>query len=66
MSWLHGSTSGGNLSTLTPVDNGDNTNCLLGVYARAISYSLQHGKSGRKGKLRLVVVDNENYESGNY
>ena len=69
MAWLHGSTSGGNLSTLTPADSADEndeTNCLLGVYARAISYSLVHGKEGRKGKLRMLVVDNTNYESGNY
>ena len=66
LAWLHASTAGGNLSTKTPTDNSKETNSLLGVYARAISYSLEHGKSGRKGKLRLVVVDNENYESGNY
>ena len=66
LSWLHGSSSGGNLSTTTPTDNGAASNSLLAVYARAISFSLEHGKSGRKGKLRLVVVDNLELGSANY
>ena len=66
LSWLHGSSAGGNLSTTTPTANGQASNSLLAVYARAISYSLTHGKSGRKGKLRLVVVDNQEYSSANY
>ena len=63
LSWLHGSVSGGNLSSATPTDNSAATNCLLSVYARALSFSGQYGLSGRKGKLRLVAVDNADYTS---
>ncbi|MDA7518158.1 hypothetical protein N8529_00150 [bacterium] len=66
LSWLHGSSSGGNLSTTTPTDNADASNSLLSVYARALSYAAEHGSGGRKGKLRLVVVDNQEYSSANY
>ena len=63
LSWLHGSVAGGNLSTATPTDDSEATNCVLSVYARALSFSAQYGLTGRKGKLRLVAVDNANYTS---
>jgi len=58
LSWLYGSTQGGNLDSATPTDDEEETNCLLAVYARANSFHTTHGKSGRKGKLRMIVVDN--------
>ena len=66
LSWLHGSVAGGNLSTTTPADDGEATNSLLAVYARAIAFSLEHGNAGRKGKLRLIVVDNTDITQANY
>jgi hypothetical protein len=66
LSWLHGSSSAGDLSTATPSDNSKATNSVLAVYARALSYAAEHGAGGRKGKLRLIVVDNQEYTSANY
>ena len=63
LSWLYGSVAGGNLSTATPADDEEGTNSVLSVYARALSWSLQYGKEGRKGRLRLIAVDNANYTS---
>jgi hypothetical protein len=68
VSWLRGSTSGGDLSSQVPdsATENDNCNAVMGVYARALSWSRAFGASGRKGKLRLIVVDNESSLQSNY
>jgi hypothetical protein len=66
VAWLHDSGSGGNLSSRTPVNDEKIVNSLLSVYARCLGYSTDKGGDGRKGKLRLIVVDNADINTGSY
>ena len=61
LSWLYGSTQGGKLSSTTPTDDEEVTNSIMSVYARANSFHTTNGKLGRKGKLRMIVVDKSKY-----
>jgi hypothetical protein len=66
VSWLHTSGSGGNLSASTPVNDEEKCNSLLSVYARCLGYATDKGADGRKGKLRLIVVDNADINTDSY
>ena len=66
VAWLHESGSGGNLSSRTPVNDEKIVNSLLSVYARCLGYATDKGGDGRKGKLRLIVVDNADINTDSY